>query len=165
MTEAVTKLVEQFKKIGAERMIDLPFYNHALDVEAIGFKETENHHIGVLITPWFINVMLLFKQRPEQNVQLGQRVQHTLPSGEHSFMVGEDEEIGHYDFISLVSPTLKFKTQDEARAKAISELEKYMSPPDENGKMVDVQAVQFVSREEPPMNRRAFLRGEYSGKS
>ena len=80
-------------------------------------------------------------------------------------MVGEDDELGRYDFISIISPTLKLKSQQEARAKAISELEKYMSPPDENGKMVDVQAVQFVSREEPPMNRRACLRGEYSGKS
>ena len=165
MTDAVTQLVERFKTIGDERMKDLPFYNHAMEVEAIGFSETDKHHIGVLITPWFINFMMLFKQQPEKKASLGERVQHELPSGEHSFMVGEDDELGRYDFISLISPTLKIKTQQEARAKAVTELEKYMSPPDENGKMVDVQAVQFVSREEPPMNRRAFLRGEYSGKS
>lgn len=165
MTDAVTKLVERFKTIGDERMKDLPFYNHKLEVEAVGFIETEKNHIGVLVTPWFINVMMLFKQRPEQKASLGQRVQHELPSGEHSFMVGEDNEVGRYDFISLVSPTHKFKTQQEARTKALLEVQKYLSPPGENKKEIPEQPVQFVSREETGINRRAFLRGEYSGKS
>ena len=44
-------------------------------------------------------------------------------------------------------------------------LEKYKSSSDENGKMVDVHAVQFISRKEPAINRRVFLRAEYRGKS
>ena len=59
MTAPLLTMARRFERIGAEQMRDLPIYNHAIDVEAIGFHPWGPGFIGVLITPWFMNLMLL----------------------------------------------------------------------------------------------------------
>ncbi|MDH3948271.1 MAG: [NiFe]-hydrogenase assembly chaperone HybE, partial [Gammaproteobacteria bacterium] len=103
--DRVTKLVDRFTHIGVTAMRDLPIYNHNLEVEAVGFQPTDNGWLGVLITPWFINVILLPEQKSAASLPLGEKLTHELVSGEHVFTVGEDEELGCYDFITLASPT------------------------------------------------------------
>lgn len=157
--DRITKLVHRFTHIGETGMRDLPVYNHNLEVEAVGFQPTEEGWLGVLITPWFINAILLPEQRSASSVPLGEKITHELASGEHVFSVGEDDELGRYDFITLASPTLKYNSQQVARAAAQKALTKLLTPVDEYQEQIPEQAVQFVSTEKKGKQRRAFLRG------
>ncbi len=159
----VRQLVERFSRIGETTMRDLPIYNHALQVEAIGFQTTQTGWLGVLITPWFINVMLLPQQKQQAALPLGEKVSHTLPSGEHEFTVGEDDEMGCYDFLTLASPTLRYKTHQAARDAAYKALGKLLAPPEETDAAIVEQPVHFVSAEQKGKARRAFLRGLITG--
>ena len=60
----IDKLSRRFERIAQERMQGLPFYNNKLHIEALGFTEIEPGYMGVLITPWFINVILGYHRRP-----------------------------------------------------------------------------------------------------
>ena len=55
----VADLVAHYEAIYAERMRDLPIVNPRLAVEAVGFEQWEDQDLGVLITPWFMNLVLL----------------------------------------------------------------------------------------------------------
>ena len=161
--DRVLQLVDRFTHIGESAMRDLPIYNHALQVDAIGFKRTAAGWLGVLITPWFINVMLLPKQKQEATIPLGEKVTHKLISGEHDFSVGEDDELGRYDFLTLASPTLKYKSHQAACDVAHKALAKLLTPPEEAGTVIQEQPIHFVSTEQKGKDRRAFLRGLIPG--
>ncbi len=157
MPALIEKMTQRFKQIDAERMQGLPFYNVNLQVEALGFEEIAEGYIGALITPWFINLMLLFKQQPQNHVVVGHKVAHTLPSGVYDFMVGEDEELGRYDFISLASPVSIYKTRQQAQAFAMQRLRNYLTSV--NAEQVDEHPLVFVDRNEKKVSRRGFLSG------
>lgn len=154
--QKVDELSDRFIIIDKERMQGLPFYNNQLSVEAIDFQETEQGFIGALVTPWFINIILLFKNQPEASIPLGNRISHSFPSGEHDFMVGDDELLGRYDFISLASPTSKYKTQQQACDFARKKLQNIMSS-EEN--TIEEKPVQFMAVEDEKLSRREFLSG------
>ena len=40
-------------------MAGVPMLNPALRVQAVGFRHWQSHWLGVLVTPWFMNLMLL----------------------------------------------------------------------------------------------------------
>jgi [NiFe] hydrogenase assembly HybE family chaperone len=157
--ERIRQLVERFTHIGDNAMRDLPIYNHALQVDAISFESTQAGWLGVLITPWFINVMLLPKQKQKTTIPLGDKVIHELASGVHQFSVGEDDELGRYDFLTLASPTLRYKSHQAARDAAQKALSKLRTPPEEAKAAIPEQPVHFVSAEQKGKERRAFLRG------
>ena len=73
--------------------------------------------------------------------------------------MGEDDELGRYDFITLASPTLGFKSQQTAREAAEKALSKLMTPPDEYQEQLPEQPVEFGSTEQKGKQRREFLRG------
>ena len=52
-------LVGIYQRIADERMQGMPFVNRALRVEAVDFRAWDDHQVGVLITPWFMNLILL----------------------------------------------------------------------------------------------------------
>lgn len=157
--DRVTRLVERFTHIGETGMRELPIYNHHLEVEAVDFRLTDKGWFGVLITPWFINVIILPDKRSAASLPLGEKISHELASGEHIFSVGEDDELGGYDFITLASPTLQFKSQQAARDLAEKALTKLLTPPDEYQEQLPEQPVKFVSTEQKGNQRREFLRG------
>ena len=46
----------------ARRMEGLGFVNQALEVEAVAFEPWQGHWLGVMVTPWFMNLVLLPRQ-------------------------------------------------------------------------------------------------------
>lgn len=167
MSRPVDKLVARFQLIDKDRMQDLPIYNSALKVEAVDFQQIEiqpsiQAWIGVLITPWFINVILIDIGNVP-HAQLGQKVSYQFPSGDHELMVGEDEELGRYDFLSLESPVLKYKTQQSAQETARTGLQKLLAPSRQDTSDETCQVVQFdrtpVMADEINLQRRELLRG------
>lgn len=150
----VVALVERFRTIGETAMRDLPLCNDDLAVEAVGFRSFEDHWIGVLITPWFMNLMRLPEQpEPMDMVRIGHKTKLVLPSGERVLMRGGDEVIGAYESLPLHSPMFAFETREAARQEAEQQLAELMRPadgpvPDENGRL---------HLEPQKMSRLAFL--------
>lgn len=83
-------------------MRGVPVLNSALRVEAVGFTPWLGNCLGVLITPWFMNLMLLPDQGGEwEELAVGVRVTQVFPSGAYGFIVCSEEGIGRYLMCSL----------------------------------------------------------------
>lgn len=161
--EFTRRLVQRFRWIGDQRMSDLPIYHPVLQVEAIDFEKSDEGWLGVLITPWFMNLILFPMEHDTLNdVQIGDRLHVHLPSGEHSFMVGEDEELGRYRFLPLASPMLGYSGQDAARQAARAALHRLLSPMAEQAARPQTeQPIAFAKlQDDAPASadRRSFLR-------
>jgi [NiFe] hydrogenase assembly HybE family chaperone len=110
-------LVAAFRRIGATRMAGMPLCNPALSVEAVAFRDWNAAQVGVLITPWSVNLVVLPGAALDPLGTGEQRVWQ-FPSGAYEFMGGAEPECGSFDFCSLFSPPDEFAGQDAARAVA-----------------------------------------------
>ncbi len=139
----VEGLEKVFETIHEERMQDVPVLNPQLLVQAVGFRHWEGHCLGVLITPWFINLMLL----PEEGsawdeLRVGEKVFQRFPSGVYEFTVGAEQGIGRYQMCSLFSPVFQFEDQEAAVATAVASLEALMDEENHDASGFDEQEVQ-----------------------
>jgi [NiFe] hydrogenase assembly HybE family chaperone len=156
----VTAMVERFRTIGKAAMRDLPLYHADLAVEAVGFRLLDGHWVGVLITPWFMNLIRL-PQRPEpmDMARIGRTVRVALPCGERELVRGGDESIGGYESLSLHSPMLAFPGQEAARDEAKRRLADLLRPEHserESGRIDDGRL--HAESGAQKMSRRAFFR-------
>ena len=112
------RLVEAFRA-AAGRMDGLAFINPALDVEAVGFAPWQGHWLGVLLTPWFMNLILAPREvaawRP---LMPGEKRRYPFPAGAYDFIGAQDDFAGEYQMCSLFSPLLQFDDQETARLVA-----------------------------------------------
>ena len=132
MTIAVQDLVAHYETIYRERMRDLPIVNPRLAVEAVGFEQWEDKDLGVLITPWFMNLVLLPDAGKRLDLPQGERVECRFPSGPCELTVHHDEELGTYLTAVLFRTVADFPDQDVARAVAEEALANILAdPPDE----------------------------------
>jgi [NiFe] hydrogenase assembly HybE family chaperone len=123
-------LESSFERIARESMLGLPFYNEALAVEAVFFRPFGAERLGVLVTPWFMNLMLIPETPvPFDSEQIGARRTIALPGGEATLTAGGDEDFGMYYSYSFVSPMDRFGSQAQARAAAQSALARLLAPP------------------------------------
>jgi [NiFe] hydrogenase assembly HybE family chaperone len=112
-------LEQVFRRIERERMQGLPILNPALRVKAVGLQDWQGHCLGVLITPWFMNLMLLPSEGDDwQGLNIGDKQLHQLPSGPYEFILGEEPGVGRYQMCSLFSPVFEFADQATAEATA-----------------------------------------------
>lgn len=162
VNEAVAGLVAAFERIAATRMAGLPLNNPALRVQGVGFRRHEEGClIGVLITPWAINlVMLATTPSGELHLAADCRRDWDFPSGCYEFMGGEEPECGAYQFCSLFSPAFDFPDQDSAVATAneimlglFAEAQADPGPQREAARMAGRSVLEI------PTTRRGFLQG------
>lgn len=106
-------------------MRDLPLLHDALVVEAIGFRRSGAARVGVLITPWSMNLLRLPDDDPIPEGQLAAR---ELPRGPIDFLGAREEGIGAYETCSLFSPMHRFEGQEAARAVAFETLSLLLQP-------------------------------------
>jgi [NiFe] hydrogenase assembly HybE family chaperone len=130
------KLEAVFGMIERERMGDIPILNPALSVAAIGMRPFEETWVCTLVTPWFINLMLL-PRTPEvteawNRVGAGTKVRHDFPAGTFEFICGTEDALGPYRMCSLFSPVHQFENQDAALATAEGALAALFDGFDEN---------------------------------
>ena len=59
MHPGVESLVSTYRDIVQPRMSSLPMFNQALRVEAVDFQPHQDRAYGVIITPWFMNLVVL----------------------------------------------------------------------------------------------------------
>jgi [NiFe] hydrogenase assembly HybE family chaperone len=115
ISELAGKLETVFDSIYRERMSDMPLVNPELQVKAVGFQRWQGDYLGVLTTPWFMNLMLL-PGEPEQWADRAELSKQKLafPSGQYEFITGVDEDMGVYMMCSLFSPMFQFADQQAA---------------------------------------------------
>jgi len=142
------RLAAVYREIGARTMRELPIYHDALDVEAIGFTSLQGLTLGIIITPWFMNVVV-----PAERGAAGSSVTITLPAGAFEFTIGEVAEIGRIGSCSLFSPMFQFEDMATARAAAEAALAALMTAPEEESLPAR------GARSSSAIDRRALLRG------
>lgn len=118
MTIKVADLVTRYEKIYRDRMRDLPIVNPKLSVEAVGFDQWEDKDLGILITPWFMNLVLLPDSDRLADVPQGEQIECRFPSGPCELTVYQDEELGSYLAAVLFRTVADFPDQETARAVA-----------------------------------------------
>lgn len=139
----VSRLVHVFTRIGDERMKEIGLYNHALAVEAVGWRRWDDQDgrpwlAGILITPWFMNFILLPAGVDQlAGAEVTTKRQVAMACGEVLFTVGDVEEIGPYLSASLFSPMDRFDVQGIAVASAWAAVERFFRTPEENGENAD----------------------------
>ena len=155
--EVTQRLEAAFEHIHRARMADVPILNAALRVQAVGAQPWQGHWLAVLITPWFMNLILLPGTGDDwQGHRPGSKRTCTFPSGVYEFIAGHEDGLGPYQACSLFSPVLEFEDQTAALAAAEAALEAVMEAPEapqpEPGAM------------ERPISRRDLLRGAFRNK-
>jgi [NiFe] hydrogenase assembly HybE family chaperone len=135
MTEArhprVAALEARFAEIDVQSMRGLPLRNAALTVEAVGFAPcAADALLGVLVTPWFMNLVLL-PLAPERidPARYGRAETIPLPGGARAFLYGGDPAVGAFRAASLHSPMEVFLSPAQARAEARLRLAEALTPP------------------------------------
>jgi [NiFe] hydrogenase assembly HybE family chaperone len=120
MTENPASVLEDaFRAVHEKRMQGLPFINPALSVEAVDVQPWNGHWLGVLITPWFMNLMLL----PDDDaawpaLRPGEKCEQSFPAGVFEFIAGREDTLGEYLACSLFSPMFEFADHETARLTA-----------------------------------------------
>lgn len=120
--ERVSLLVADFREVWNSKMRDVPLVNKALSVEAVGFVSHEGRPLGVLMSPWFMNLILLPAEGEDwSDLTPGAKELIEFPSGSYEFIHNTREMVGGYKACSLFSPMGDFQTQMQARdvAKAV----------------------------------------------
>ena len=145
-------LERAFEAIRVERMNDVPILNEDLAVEAVGFREWREQVIGVLVTPWCMNVMLLPMVSDDwPQIPVGTKTLERLPSGQYEFIAGDEPGIGQYRMCSLFSPMFEFEDQSAAVATAEAAIRELMTEEEPE------------PRRPAQVNRRDLFRGIAAG--
>ncbi len=165
----VNRLKDHYQYVYTHKMNDIPIVNNKLEVEVIGFvdwghdKNKSAAEVGVLITPWFMNIVLLPKESMKQEVRVGKTANILFPDGEYSFLTQQDSEFGVYLTCSLFSPMFEFKTQEQAISTAEAVMQQLMQTKQfkqiEQDKEEEKQRVKDDETLNKISSRRAFLRG------
>jgi [NiFe] hydrogenase assembly HybE family chaperone len=161
-------------------MQDMPFVNAALRVEAVGFRRWEGRWLGVLITPWFMNLMLLPDEPAAwRHVRYGDSLGYLLPAGVFEFISAVDPQLGGYQSCSLFSPMFEFGDQAGARETALAALTALFDADTRAGvegpgtpmnvQLVDPDAgppaAAGAAQPAAPVSKRDFLRGRWSSRA
>ncbi|MCE3001553.1 MAG: [NiFe]-hydrogenase assembly chaperone HybE [Xanthomonadaceae bacterium] len=103
------------------RMRELPVYNGLLRVEAVGARRDGDRVACVLVSPWFMNIVVL-PLDPARAPVLAEGSKRTLrfPSGDYEAIAGRIDGVGLFESVSLFSPVFEFGDQAAARATAQS---------------------------------------------
>lgn len=112
-----------YREIYRDRMAGLPIVNPALEVEAYDFARFGGFWLGVLITPWFMNLILLPGESPLPQLAEGKSQSWLFPCGSIRFVAGFENGVGPHQVCSLFSPMGVFPDQAQARAAAKAALE------------------------------------------
>jgi [NiFe] hydrogenase assembly HybE family chaperone len=151
--EAATRLLERtFACVQRERMAGLPILNPALRVAAVGFRPWERYWLGVLVTPWSMNLVLLPRVDGAVDWASGTFRGLRFPAGAFDFVATREADIGGYAACSLFSPVQQFADQAAAESTAKAALDALFEADPAQGDPAIAEVPRVLSR-------RAFLRG------
>ncbi len=144
-------LEKAFTLILNERMAGIPILNEELKVEAVDFQEYEGRTLGIIITPWLMNLVLLpGKNDNWSGLNIGDIQSYDFPAESRDFTVNEIDDLGVLQSCALYSPMFKFVNQDHARAAARKALADLMSETDPEKRLDEKRLKQFIEDGEMP---------------
>lgn len=122
--DELTAIVETtFSTIQRTRMEGVPVLNTVLAVRLLGVRKWEGFWLGTLLTPWFMNLILLPETPDDALLAAGTKRTFRFPAGSFEFIRGYEPAIGPFWMCSLFSPVFEFTDQETAEACALSSLE------------------------------------------
>ncbi len=108
-----------FERIFRENMQGIPIVNPAIRVEALGFQEYQGRLLGIIITPWLMNLVLLPAAEDDwSELELGDKQWHKIGPRQYKFLANDIEGIGICQTHSLYSPMREFRQHQQAQAAA-----------------------------------------------
>jgi len=125
--DAVEGLANAYRR-AALKVKGLPVYNPTLAVEAVGFREHEGRKVGVIVTPWFMNLAVLPSDDDLKLWVSGGTVRLSFPSGAYDFVVNELPEAGLVGNCSLFSTMSEFTDHEAARLAAATVADAVFEP-------------------------------------
>lgn len=160
--EACARLVTDFTEVWHAKMRDVPLVNKALRVEAVGFRPHEGQFLGVLISPWFMNLVLLPDGQDWSGLVAGAREVVDFPSGAYEFLHNCREMTGPYKACSLFSPMGQFSRQQDAVDVANAVMAALFDPVNRAGtdRRADIRArreAALAPATDPEPSRRAVI--------
>ena len=149
------QLLQAYRTV-SERMRELPVYNEHLDIRVVGLHRWEQGLLGVVITPWCMNLTLLPTEDAHVPIE-GTKRELLFPSGSYAFIAGQLAGIGPLESCSLFSPMDEFDDPDVAQQVARHVLEELRrEPATANAATADISRRNFLqggsgqSRDKPP---------------
>ncbi len=155
----VQALAQTFERIGHTRMRGVPVQNPQLCVQAIGFETAPGlDHVpealaGILITPWFMNLVRLpmAADAPTKSwLAPGRKARRMLGCERFEFIGAFEEGFGAFEVCSLFSPMFEFANHQAAVVTATQVLALLREP---------VAAPVASASVTLPPSRRGFLFG------
>ena len=156
------QVVAHFEQVWATSMHDMPFVNPALAVEAVGFQRVSGDWLGIVITPWFINVFLLpgggclWVDTPS-----GEQRGVLLPVGNMAFIAdnpGAPALLPAYQYCPLLAPVQQVADPAQARLIAEDALATVLGPQPPTAPEATVVRTPENDAEVTSPARRGFLR-------
>jgi [NiFe] hydrogenase assembly HybE family chaperone len=150
MTQSTSQLVAAYRLIYEQRVAGLPICNARLLIDAVGFCDWENRYVGILITPWFMNLVVLPTGAENwQHAPTGSKVELELPSGPCRFDTCDLPGVGPHLSLALFSAVGDFPDHDTARQVATETLRRLFEKPDPDAVPAE--------RATPSLSRRGLL--------
>jgi [NiFe] hydrogenase assembly HybE family chaperone len=146
------RLESVFGAIHRERMCGLPILNPRLRVQVVGLRPWAGGWLGVLVTPWTMNLIALPADdlSGEALGQVGSKRIRAFPSGDYEFLAGDPAGLGPHETCSLFSPMHEFADQEAAVAAALEVLKTLMEQ--------SAALAQPAPALERPVSRRGLFR-------
>lgn len=144
------RLEAHFVEVRARAMKDVPICNDNLAVACTGFRPWREWAVGIVVTPWFMNIVAApLSGAPSVSAAPGATQSLALPAGEVAFLAADLEGFDRLLMCSLFSPMQDFVDHEAALATAQAALDLLLAPP------ADVPAPESPA---PDLDRRAFFR-------
>jgi len=122
---AVEQLLAAYRR-AEENFRGLPIYNDALQVAAVDFRPFEGGLIGVVVTPWFMNLIRI--PAPGDEVAIGVRREAALPADRVDLLGARLDGAPPFEFRPIVSPMDDFPSQAQALLTAGEVVETLFTP-------------------------------------
>lgn len=177
--QTADRLASAFRSIHRERMAGLPILHPELGVAVVDGRCWQGHWLGVLVTPWCMNLVLV----PALGSTLAQAQAGSVevldfPAGAFEFTVSVLDGFGSIATCSLFSPMQRFADQPAAEAAAGAVMVGLFEPAAEQA-AGGATAEERATRDCPPpastsalrapapragLSRRDLLRGSFRGR-
>jgi [NiFe] hydrogenase assembly HybE family chaperone len=125
--DAVNNLANAYRR-AALKVKGMPIYNPTLAIEAVGFREHEGRQVGVMLTPWFMNLTVLPTPADLKIWVDGSTTRLAFPSGAYDFVVSNLHDVGLIGTCSLFSTMTEFTDHEAAQLAATAVVDALLQP-------------------------------------
>ena len=115
--DVVQNLANAYRR-AAMSLKGMPIYNPTIAVEAVGFRNDAGRHVGVMLTPWFMNVVAIPSPEDQAIWIRDATVRLAFPSGAYDFTVTDLPGFGMIGYCSLFSTMTEFTDHEAAQLAA-----------------------------------------------